>query len=99
MFRSSSFNLCCRLTSNRQLQSRKDSIEIELNERLRRRSDDLKKRVDSIGDSPEDGGVMSEDTLSSNKQQLKSLQNTIGALEKELSGNNLAILVPPFNFD
>ncbi|KAH8832599.1 RecF/RecN/SMC [Flagelloscypha sp. PMI_526] len=64
------------------LQAQKDAVDIELNERLRRRSQDLRKQIDSIGDSAD---VASEDELASQKHQLGSIQRTVDGLERELA--------------
>jgi structural maintenance of chromosome 3 (chondroitin sulfate proteoglycan 6) len=63
----------------RQLESRKNAIEIELNERLRRRREELQSKVESLGE-PENGDSSTADSLASRTRELKSLNSSIQTL-------------------
>ncbi|RDB15230.1 Chromosome segregation protein sudA [Hypsizygus marmoreus] len=67
--------------SRSKLESRKNAVEIELNERLRRRREELHAKVESLGE-PGDGDTSSADALESRIRELKSLNNSIATLTK-----------------
>jgi structural maintenance of chromosome 3 (chondroitin sulfate proteoglycan 6) len=71
-----------------QLESRKDGIEIELNERLRRRHNELKTKIDALAE-PEGGDSSSADNLEARTRELKALNNAIEALKKKVSGKEI----------
>ncbi|KAG5726886.1 Chromosome segregation protein sudA [Termitomyces sp. T112] len=77
------------------LEGQKNQIEIELNERLRRRREELQSTLDALGD-PEDGDVTSAGALEVKLRELKILNKSIAiltaktqAMEKE--GDDLAV--------
>jgi structural maintenance of chromosome 3 (chondroitin sulfate proteoglycan 6) len=62
-----------------QLESRKNALEIELNERLRRRREELQSKLESLGDL-ENGDSSTADSLASRVRELKSLNSSIQTL-------------------
>ena len=62
-----------------QLESRKNAIEIELNERLRRRQEELQVKLESLGEL-ENGDSSTADSLVSRTRELKSLNASIQTL-------------------
>lgn len=62
-----------------QLESRKNALEIELNERLRRRREELQSKLESLGDL-ENGDSSTADSLASRMRELKSLNSSIQTL-------------------
>ncbi|KAF8989039.1 P-loop containing nucleoside triphosphate hydrolase protein [Cyathus striatus] len=65
------------------LEGRKNSVEIELNERLRRRRQELQSKLESLGE-PDTGDGSSPDNLESRSRELKSLQTSIQNLTKSV---------------
>ncbi|KAJ7098111.1 structural maintenance of chromosome protein 3 [Mycena belliarum] len=65
--------------SKNKLEGRKNAIEIELNERLRRRRDEIKSKLDELGE-PVDGDVSSADDLESRARELRTLNTSIKTL-------------------
>ncbi|KAJ7738464.1 structural maintenance of chromosome protein 3 [Mycena maculata] len=65
--------------------SKKNAIEIELNERLRRRRDELKSKLDELGE-PGDGDSPSADDLESRARELRTLNKSIQTLTKKAQG-------------
>jgi structural maintenance of chromosome 3 (chondroitin sulfate proteoglycan 6) len=65
-----------------QLEGKKNAIEIELNERLRRRRDELKTKLDELGELG-DGDSSSADDLESRVRELKTLNTSIQTLTKK----------------
>ncbi|KAJ6547371.1 RecF/RecN/SMC protein [Mycena capillaripes] len=63
------------------LEGKKNAIEIELNERLRRRRDELKSKIDDLGEPGEDSS--SADDLESRTRELRTLNNSIQKLTKK----------------
>lgn len=74
-----------------QLESRKDAIEIELNERLRRRYGELKAKIEALAE-PEGNDSSSADNLEARTRELRSLNNAIEALRKRVQGERCCIL-------
>jgi structural maintenance of chromosome 3 (chondroitin sulfate proteoglycan 6) len=72
-----------------QLESRKDAIEIELNERLRRRHGDLKVKLEALAE-PEGLESSSAETLEARTRELRSLINTIEVRNKKTAGKRVA---------
>nr|GAT43952.1 structural maintenance of chromosome protein 3 [Mycena chlorophos] len=73
------------------LEGKKNAIEIELNERLRRRREELKSKLDGLGDPNDDSA--SVDNLESRERELRTLNNSIHTLttktqemEQEIEG-------------
>ncbi|KAG6840817.1 hypothetical protein C0991_004108 [Blastosporella zonata] len=67
------------------LEGQKNQVEIELNERLRRRREELQGRIEALGD-PEDGDVTSADALEAKTRELKSLNKSIATLTTKTQG-------------
>ncbi|KZT00849.1 structural maintenance of chromosome protein 3 [Laetiporus sulphureus 93-53] len=63
--------------------SRKNMLEIELNESLRRRREELHEKIDSLG-TAEVGDASSEETLEARSRDLRSLNANISSLTKKL---------------
>ncbi|KAJ7684992.1 structural maintenance of chromosome protein 3 [Mycena polygramma] len=63
------------------LEGKKNAIEIELNERLRRRRDELKSKIDELGEPGDDSS--SADDLESRTRELRTLNNSIQTLTKK----------------
>ncbi|KAJ7109178.1 RecF/RecN/SMC [Mycena epipterygia] len=68
--------------------SKKNAIEIELNERLRRRRDELKFKLDELGD-PADGDSSSADDLEARARELRTLNTSIQTLTKKTQGKSM----------
>ncbi|KAF7338458.1 Structural maintenance of chromosomes protein [Mycena venus] len=64
--------------SKNKLEGKKNAIEIELNERLRRRRDELKLKIDELRDPGDDAS--SADDLESRTRELRTLNNSIQTL-------------------
>ncbi len=60
-------------------------LEIELNERLRRRRDELRGKLESLGEAVAGDSSALED-LGSRTRELKTLNNSIEALNKKMQG-------------
>jgi len=67
-----------------QLESRKNTIEIELKERLHRRRDELKTRIEAL-EEPDDEDSSVND-LETKTKELRTLHLSIQTLTKKLSG-------------
>ncbi|KAJ7752052.1 structural maintenance of chromosome protein 3 [Mycena metata] len=67
--------------SKNKLEGRKNAIEIELNERLRRRRDELKAKVDELGEPDDDSA--SADDLETRTRELRTLNKSIQSLTKK----------------
>ncbi|KAF5374150.1 hypothetical protein D9615_008823 [Tricholomella constricta] len=65
--------------SKNKLEGQKNQIEIELNERLRRRREELQGKIEALGDQ-EDGDASSADALESRTRELKALNKSITTL-------------------
>ncbi|KAH9942278.1 structural maintenance of chromosome protein 3 [Epithele typhae] len=63
---------------------RKNLLEIELNEGLMRRREELRLKIEGLGAS-EAGDASSEDTLTAKTRELKALNNSIDSLEKKIA--------------
>ncbi|GLB45508.1 putative structural maintenance of [Lyophyllum shimeji] len=61
------------------LEGQKNQIEIELNERLRRRREELQSKIEALGD-PEGGDASSADTLEAKARELRALNKAITTL-------------------
>lgn len=72
-----------------QLEGRKNAIEIELNERLRRRREELQSSIEALGE-PEDGDSSSANDLDARTRELRVLNNSIQSLTKKAQGKLLA---------
>ncbi|KAJ6546482.1 structural maintenance of chromosome protein 3 [Mycena vulgaris] len=68
--------------SKNKLEGKKNAIEIELNERLRRRRDEIKSKLDELGE-PADGDASSADDLDSRARELRTLNTSIQTLTKK----------------
>ena len=68
-----------------QLESRKNSIEIELNERLRRRREELRAKMEALGER-DNGDSSSAEDLDNRVRELKTLNNSIEALIQKAQG-------------
>ncbi|KAI3607875.1 chromosome segregation protein [Moniliophthora roreri] len=66
-----------------QVESKKSSIEIELNERLKRRRQELLRRLDSTTEMQDDEGE--EGGLEEKQRQLEALNNSINSLNKKVA--------------
>ncbi|KAJ6623432.1 RecF/RecN/SMC [Mycena sp. CBHHK59/15] len=62
--------------------SKKNAIEIELNERLRRRRDELKSKLNELGE-PGDGDSSPAEDLESRARELRTLNNSIQTLTRK----------------
>ncbi|KAJ7489905.1 structural maintenance of chromosome protein 3 [Mycena galericulata] len=71
--------------SKNKLEGKKNAIEIELNERLRRRRDELKSKLDELGE-PGDGDSPSADDLETRARELRTLNKSIQTLTKKTQG-------------
>ncbi|KAJ7046576.1 structural maintenance of chromosome protein 3 [Mycena alexandri] len=67
--------------SKNKLEGKKNAIEIELNERLRRRRDELKTKVDELGE-PGDDSTPTDD-LETRTRELRTLNKSIQSLTKK----------------
>ena len=65
---------------------RKSLIEIEVNEGLVRRREELRLKIEGLGAS-EAGDAGSEEALQSRTRELRALNNSIDSLEKKIQGN------------
>ncbi len=64
-------------------------IEIELNESLRRRRDELRGKIETLG-AAEAGDASAADELENRTRELKALNNSIDALNKKSQGKKSA---------
>ena len=71
-----------------QLESRKNAIEIELNERLRRRQEELQSKLESLGEL-ENGDSSTADSLASRTRELKSLNSSIQTLTGKVQSESI----------
>lgn len=60
-------------------------IEIELNESLRRRREELRGKIESLGEA-EVGDASAAESLEARNRELKALNNSIEALNKKMHG-------------
>lgn len=65
--------------------SRKNAIEIELNESLRRRREELRGKIDALGVA-ETGDATSEEALETRTRELRHLDAEINTLTKRSQG-------------
>lgn len=63
-------------------------IEIELNESLRRRREELRGKIESLGEA-EVGDASAAESLEARNRELKALNNSIEALNKKIHGKLL----------
>jgi structural maintenance of chromosome 3 (chondroitin sulfate proteoglycan 6) len=63
----------------------KNIIQIELNESLRRRRDELRSEIEGLGE-PEAGDANAADDLKVRKHEITSVNNAINALTKKVQG-------------
>jgi structural maintenance of chromosome 3 (chondroitin sulfate proteoglycan 6) len=63
----------------------KNIIQIELNESLRRRRDELRSQIEGLGE-PEDGDVNAADDLQVRTHEISSVNNSINTLTKKVQG-------------
>lgn len=68
-----------------QFGKRKNMLEIELKESLRRRQDELRTKIEKLGEA-EAGDASAAEDLETRNRELKSLNNTIEGLQKKLQG-------------
>lgn len=69
------------------LESKKSAIEIELTERLRRRREELKNKIDSLDEQDDSQLGDPENDLEGKKRELKALAKSIDTLTKKTTGN------------
>ncbi|KAF7295090.1 Structural maintenance of chromosomes protein [Mycena indigotica] len=67
--------------SKNKFEGKKNAIEIELNERLRRRRDELKAKLDGLGDHGDEATAV--DNLESKERELRTLNKSIQALTQK----------------
>ncbi|KAF8212443.1 RecF/RecN/SMC protein [Mycena galopus ATCC 62051] len=75
--------------SKNKLEGKKNAIEIELNERLRRRRDELNLKIDELGQPGDDES--SADDLESRTRELRTLNKSIQTLTTKTAGKYLSI--------
>lgn len=72
----------------------KGLLEIDLNENLRRNRDELRAKIERLGE-PQNGDAASADDLESRQRELRALKQSIDALTKKSQGEystlNLAV--------
>jgi structural maintenance of chromosome 3 (chondroitin sulfate proteoglycan 6) len=68
-----------------QLEGRKNALEIELNEKLKRRRDELQSALEAL-DVAENDGSQSVDNLAIRTRELKNLHTSIATLQERISG-------------
>lgn len=68
-----------------QLESQKNTIEIELKESLRRREEDIQARLEVLGE-PADDGTTTADDLGSRTRELRGLNSSIDSLTRRVKG-------------
>ena len=73
------------MTSGRQLARGKNIIQIELNESLRRRRDELRSQIEGLG-VPEVGDASAADDLKVRTHEMSSINNAINTLTKKAQG-------------
>lgn len=61
-------------------------LEIELNESLRRRREELQSKLDSLGEVDAGASAFSEEELSARTRELKALKSNIKDLQKRAAG-------------
>lgn len=69
-----------------ELGSQKSLLEIELNESLRRRREELQSKIESLGEA--DAGSFSVEDYEARLRELKTLNNSIHDLQKKASGDS-----------
>jgi structural maintenance of chromosome 3 (chondroitin sulfate proteoglycan 6) len=67
------------------MDSRKNSLEIELNESLRRRRVELQAKIETLGEA-ENGEASAADDLDSRVRELRALNSSIQTLTKKSQG-------------
>ncbi|KAG9047985.1 Structural maintenance of chromosomes protein 3 [Tulasnella sp. UAMH 9824] len=67
-----------------ELASRKANLDIELNESLRRRREELRGKIESLGEATGSDAAEGSDDLATRKRELASLNDTIATLEAQL---------------
>lgn len=67
-------------------------IEIELNESLRRRREELRGKIETLGES-EAGDASAGEELETRSRELKALNNSIESLTRKSAGTLLNLLV------
>ncbi|KAG8980084.1 Structural maintenance of chromosomes protein 3, partial [Tulasnella sp. 427] len=67
-----------------ELASRKATLDIELNESLRRRREELRGKIESLGEAPGSDAAEGTEDLASRKRELASLNDSIATLESQL---------------
>lgn len=70
----------------------KGLLEIDLNENLRRSRDELRGKIERLGE-PQDGDASSADDLESRLRELRALKQSIDALTKKSQGENSELLI------
>jgi structural maintenance of chromosome 3 (chondroitin sulfate proteoglycan 6) len=73
------------LTGDGQLARSKNIIQIELNESLRRRRDELRSQIEGLG-VPEVGDASAADDLKVRTHEMSSVNNAINTLTKKVQG-------------
>ena len=72
-----------------QIGARKNLLEIELNEGLVRRREELRLKIEGLGAS-EAGDAGSEEALEAKTRELKALSNSIDSLQKKIQGEHVS---------
>ena len=65
-------------------------LEIELKESLRRRQDELRSKIETLG-AAEVGDASAAEDLETRNRELKALSNTVESLQKKLQGETFLI--------
>ncbi len=76
-----------------QISARKNLLEIELNEGLVRRREELRLKIEGLGAS-EAGDANSEEALEAKQRELKALNNSIDSLQKKIQGELAVCMLP-----
>ena len=84
-FASRSFSEPCIDEDDYQLARSKNIIQIELNESLRRRRDELRSQIEGLG-VPEVGDASAADDLKVRTHEMSSVSNAINTLTKKVQG-------------
>ena len=77
-----------------ELEKTKSGLEIELNERLRRRRDEVRGRVEGMANRNDEGdGVGGEEEIKARERDLRVLNNNVATLSKRVKGRRGALHV------
>jgi structural maintenance of chromosome 3 (chondroitin sulfate proteoglycan 6) len=73
------------------MDGRKNLLEIELNESLRRRQRELQAKLEAIGEEAESGDGTSAESVDARKRELRSLGASIAAATKRSQGRHALV--------